>query len=555
MPTTIPNIDQTISTVQPVLHRDTINPTIPATQDAFVQSAEAFFDKISDTTVNEVNQVTTKIDATVSAINIVSNEISTAAIDVEDAKQITIDAKEATIIAKNEAQSIYDNFDDRYLGTKSTPPTVDNDGDPLKQGALYCRESINPEENGLMYVYDILLGDWVNITFVPTLLSSLTDVFFSGLANGDILKYDISIGKWKNIPADYYAKTETYAKTEINSKLSQLFIKPKSRSRLPLFIKQTPYSIYIPSGTKIEVSDSILEINSNITISLNSNLLTPEVKTAGTDYYVYAKSDSTFYISGNNEIITDRLIGGFHYGLTAEAEVTSGTKTEADMVKIRGINEYSLWDLKYYAKCYAGNKGMFSDGIYCYDIYLGGVDYGINLYSKANVQIAGGGLDAPYNRGYPKIPLIYGGNGTINYGKLTPFVAYDLVNAAGKELIGYTEFTKVAYGVQEGLSQAEPISGQTGHIGALTSKYGMELATGSQYIWSRDFGTSTAGAWSAIADNRGQVNTNVQVAILGGDRNAAAGISGSRCSGWSSGLAVSYWDGGFRARCDLMILD
>ena len=102
MPTTIPNINQTISTVQPVLHRDTINPTIPATQDAFVQSAEAFFDKISDTTVNELNQVTTKIDATVSAINIVSNEISTAAIDVEDAKQITIDAKEATIIAKNE---------------------------------------------------------------------------------------------------------------------------------------------------------------------------------------------------------------------------------------------------------------------------------------------------------------------------------------------------------------------------------------------------------------------------------------------------------------------
>ena len=225
------------------------------------------------------------------------------------------------------------------------------------------------------------------------------------------------------------------------------------------------------------------------------------------------------------------------------------------MVKIRGINEYSLWDLKYYAKCYAGNKGMFSDGISCYDIYLGGVAYGIDLYSKANVQIAGGGLDAPYNRGYPKIPLIYGGNGTINYGKLTPFVAYDLVNAAGKELIGYTEFTKVAYGVQEGLSQAEPISGQTGHIGALTSKYGMELATGSQYIWSRDFGTSAATAWSAIADNRGQVYTNVQVALLGGARAETAGISGSRCSNWIAGLTNSNWTSGFRARCDLMILD
>ena len=75
----IPIIDQSISTVAPVLHRDTINQTIPATQDAFVQSVEAFFDKISDTTVNEINQVTTKIDTTVAAINITAQEISEVA--------------------------------------------------------------------------------------------------------------------------------------------------------------------------------------------------------------------------------------------------------------------------------------------------------------------------------------------------------------------------------------------------------------------------------------------------------------------------------------------
>lgn len=77
--TEVPIIDQTISAVAPVLHRDTINPTIPATQDAFVNSAEAFFDKISDTTVNELNQVTTKIDTTVAAINITAQEISEVA--------------------------------------------------------------------------------------------------------------------------------------------------------------------------------------------------------------------------------------------------------------------------------------------------------------------------------------------------------------------------------------------------------------------------------------------------------------------------------------------
>jgi len=36
-----------------------------------------------------------------------------------------------------EAQLALDAFDDRYLGSKASPPTVDNDGDPLIVGALY----------------------------------------------------------------------------------------------------------------------------------------------------------------------------------------------------------------------------------------------------------------------------------------------------------------------------------------------------------------------------------------------------------------------------------
>jgi hypothetical protein len=35
------------------------------------------------------------------------------------------------------AEAAYDSFDDRYLGAKSTPPTLDNDGNPLIEGAIY----------------------------------------------------------------------------------------------------------------------------------------------------------------------------------------------------------------------------------------------------------------------------------------------------------------------------------------------------------------------------------------------------------------------------------
>ncbi len=43
----------------------------------------------------------------------------------------------AAATSASSAAATYDEFDDRYLGSKSTPPTVDNDGNPLIEGALY----------------------------------------------------------------------------------------------------------------------------------------------------------------------------------------------------------------------------------------------------------------------------------------------------------------------------------------------------------------------------------------------------------------------------------
>ena len=47
------------------------------------------------------------------------------------------------------AAASFDQFDDRYLGSKATAPTVDNDGNPLVPGALYYNTT-----TAEMYVYD-----------------------------------------------------------------------------------------------------------------------------------------------------------------------------------------------------------------------------------------------------------------------------------------------------------------------------------------------------------------------------------------------------------------
>ncbi|CAM0073931.1 hypothetical protein VPHK482G1_0003 [Vibrio phage K482 g1] len=43
----------------------------------------------------------------------------------------------AAALSAQQAEQAFDSFDDRYLGTFSTPPTTDNDGDPLVKGATY----------------------------------------------------------------------------------------------------------------------------------------------------------------------------------------------------------------------------------------------------------------------------------------------------------------------------------------------------------------------------------------------------------------------------------
>jgi hypothetical protein len=59
------------------------------------------------------------------------------------------------------AATTYDNFDDRYLGSKSSAPTVDNDGNTLLVGAIYWNSTLNN-----MYVWSGTV--WVQIATTST---------------------------------------------------------------------------------------------------------------------------------------------------------------------------------------------------------------------------------------------------------------------------------------------------------------------------------------------------------------------------------------------------
>lgn len=74
----------------------------------------------------------------------------------ETAKAASETAKTAAETASTSAAASFDSFDDRYLGAKSSEPTVDNDGNALITGTLYFNSS-----NNTMFVRTSG-GSWAN---------------------------------------------------------------------------------------------------------------------------------------------------------------------------------------------------------------------------------------------------------------------------------------------------------------------------------------------------------------------------------------------------------
>jgi hypothetical protein len=77
--------------------------------------------------------------AATSAASALTSQTAAATSATSAATSATAAATSAAdaLTSANSAATTYDNFDDRYLGAKSTPPTVDNDGNTLLVGALY----------------------------------------------------------------------------------------------------------------------------------------------------------------------------------------------------------------------------------------------------------------------------------------------------------------------------------------------------------------------------------------------------------------------------------
>jgi len=497
---------------------------------AFATEANALETNVND---NKIAAALSAAAAATSATTATSKADAalTSANNAELSKTGAYTARDDALAAQAAANLALDSFDDRYLGAKAVAPTLDNDGNALLIGAIY---------------FDTVIGSgtwcaWNGSSWVTAPAANASAIINTPAGNIAATTVQTAINELDTEKAKAGANTDITSLGGLTSSVKAANGSfHKADPTTVAFTKLTAGTAKIKAGTVVDVNGTIVSFASDAAITMPT-------LTAGTDYAIYActdgsiRADASFSSPSGYTTANSRRIGGFHYAPGGNAAAQAGGDTTP------AINAYSFWDLKFKPTC-PDPRGMtlVANGFWT-DIYLTGVDHYINGTSKYNVAIADG--QSP-----PKIPALFGGNGSTAYSTFNWFEAGEVSRSHGKRLPTYDEFCALAYGTTEAASAGtDPVS--TILRAAYTSKWGVMLATGNLWQWGAEFGGGAAAAtWTANTGGRGLTYQMASAATFGGHWGDTTN-SGSRCSFWflspsSSGATVSS-----RCACDHLILE
>ena len=101
------------------------------------------------------------LDATIdgSGVAVSATNAANSATAAANSATAAAASESSALSAKNAAEAALDTFDDDFLGSKASDPSVDNDGDALADGALYFNTTDN-----VMKVYDLGNTQWKQLT-------------------------------------------------------------------------------------------------------------------------------------------------------------------------------------------------------------------------------------------------------------------------------------------------------------------------------------------------------------------------------------------------------
>ena len=250
----------------------------------------------------------------------------TAETNAETAQTAAEAAQTAAEAAQTAAEAAYDNFDDRYLGAKSSDPALDNDGNALVTGALYFNTSSN--------VFKTYTGSaWINIYAAGALIASnnLSDLTNTTTARQnldleigvDVQAYDATILKSADIGVTvqgYDADTAKYDDATANFTGT---------------LQNGGSNVVVDSdiGSTVQAYDATIVVDADIGVTVQGY----DADTAKYDD-VTANFTGTLQNGGSN-VLVDTDIGVTVQGYDADTVKTTSTQTLTNKrVNPRSVN-------------------------------------------------------------------------------------------------------------------------------------------------------------------------------------------------------------------------
>jgi len=216
----------------------------------------------ADAIATAADRVQTGLDATATAADAIqtsadvvttNNNVTTTNNNVTTTNNNVIaagNAQTAAEAAQTAAESVLDTFDDRFLGTKTVDPTLDNDGNTLLDGALYFNTSSNT-----MKVYNIDTITWYSLP--QMYLSALLDVNLTSITSGNVLRWNGT--KWINYAL---SKSDVGLNLVDNTSDSAKTVLSATRLETERTINGVPFNgtanITIADGTKLPLTGGTL---------------------------------------------------------------------------------------------------------------------------------------------------------------------------------------------------------------------------------------------------------------------------------------------------------
>ena len=294
----------------------------------------------SNASTSASNASTSESNAATSASNASTSETN-AATSASNASTSATNASNSATAAANSAASAaaaYDTFDDRYLGSKTSDPTLDNDGNALVTGALYFNSSANE-----MRVYDG--ANWIAASS-------------AGTASLIIYEYTATSGQTTFSGSDDNAASLSYSVNNLFVTLNGVVLDPDD------YTATSGTSIVLGTGATTGDLLTVHAFKSFTVSELNANNLTdgtipdarfPSVLPAvdgsnltGISSFSNVVEDTTPQLGGNLDLNSNNITGTGNVNITGNITLTGnvdGRDVSADGTKLDGIESGATADM------------------------------------------------------------------------------------------------------------------------------------------------------------------------------------------------------------------